>query len=92
MNGFFSYSRQFGKPVQMPGGVNFRTEGGALTASQGAASSAGRYRVSFNVNLQNLTNHGNLGGFIGTQTSPGFGRASVINGTRKVDIGMGISF
>jgi hypothetical protein len=92
VNGFFTYSRQFGKPVQMPGGVNFRTEGGALTASQGAASSAGRYRVSFNVNIQNLTNHGNLGGFIGTLTSPGFGRASIINGTRKVDIGMGISF
>jgi hypothetical protein len=92
MNGFFSYSRQFGKPVQMPGGVNFRSEGGALTASQGAASSAGRFRVSFNVSIQNLTNHGNLGGFIGTISSPGFRQASIINGTRKVDIGMGISF
>jgi hypothetical protein len=38
LNGFFTYSRQFGKPVQMPGGINFRSDGGALTASQGAAS------------------------------------------------------
>jgi hypothetical protein len=49
LNGFFTYSRQFGKPVQMSGGINFRSDGGALTASQGAASSAGRFRVSFNV-------------------------------------------
>ena len=92
LNGFFTYSRQFGKPVQMPGGVNFRSDGGALTATQGAASTAGRYRVSFNVSIQNITNHGNLGGFSGVLTSPNFGQASVINGTRKVDIGMGISF
>jgi hypothetical protein len=92
LNGFFTYSRQFGKPVQMPGGVNLRAEGGALTVSQGAASSAGRFRVSFNVSIQNITNHGNLGSFIGTLTSPGYGRPSIILGTRKVDMGMGISF
>ena len=91
-NGFFSYSRQFGKPVQMPGGITFRSEGGALAASQGAASSAGRYRVSFNVQVQNLTNRGNLSGYVGTLTSPGFGRPSQIVGTRKVDFSMGISF
>ena len=92
LNGFFTYSRQFGKPVQMPGGINFRTEGGALAASQGAASSAGRFRLSFNCQVQNLTNHGNLGGFIGTLTSPGFGKPQFITGTRKIDFGMGISF
>jgi hypothetical protein len=92
MNGFFSYSRQFGKPVQMPGGINFRSDGGALTASQGAAASAGRYRVSFNVNVQNLTNRGNLTGYIGNLTSRDFGKPSQIVGTRKVDFGMGISF
>jgi hypothetical protein len=93
VNGFFSYSRQFGKPVQMPGGINFRSDGGALTATQGAASSAGRFRLSFNASVQNLTNHGNLGGFVGTLTSPNYGKATaLINGTRKIDIGMGISF
>jgi hypothetical protein len=92
MNGFFTYSRQFGKPVQMPGGINFRSDGGALTATQGSASSAGRYRVSFNVNVQNITNRGNLTGYVGTLTSRGFGRPSAIVGTRKVDFGMGISF
>ena len=92
MNGFFSYSRQFGKPVQMPGGINFRSEGGALAASQGAATNAGRFRVSFNLQIQNLTNRGNLTGYVGTLTSRNFGKPSQIVGTRKVDFGMGISF
>jgi hypothetical protein len=76
----------------MPGGINFRSEGGALTASQGAASSAGRYRLSFNASVQNLTNHGNLGGFVGTLTSPNYGKPAVINGVRRIDLGVGISF
>ncbi|MEO6239120.1 MAG: hypothetical protein ABIQ52_19160, partial [Vicinamibacterales bacterium] len=92
VNGFFTYSRQFGRPVQMPGGVNFRAEGGAMTVTQGAASNAGRYRVSFNVNVQNLTNHANLTGFITRITAPDFGRPTSSFGTRKIDIGMGISF
>jgi hypothetical protein len=92
LSGFFTYSRQFGKPVQMPGGVNFRSEGGALTATQGAASSAGRFRLSFNASIQNITNHANLSGFSGTLTSPSFGKATSAFGTRKVDFGMGISF
>src|SRR5262249_55452054 len=62
MNGFFTYVWQFGKPVTLPGGINFRSDGGALAASQGAAQSAGRYRLSINVNVQNLTNHPNYAG------------------------------
>jgi hypothetical protein len=92
MNGFFTYVRTFGKPVQTPGGINFRSEGGGLSATQGAASTQGRYRLSFNVQVQNLTNHGNLAGYIGTITSSGFGRPSIVVGTRKIDVGMGISF
>jgi len=91
-NAFFSYQIQFGKPQQMPGGINLRSEGGALTATQGAGSSAGRFRLSFNCQIQNLTNHGNLGGFVGTLTSPDFGKPLMITGTRKVDFGMGLSF
>jgi hypothetical protein len=92
-NGFFSYGWQFGKAQQMPGGVSFRAEGGALTATQGAASSAGRYRVSLNVQVQNLTNHSNLGGYIGTLSAGNaFGRPTTVLGTRKVDIGVGFSF
>jgi hypothetical protein len=92
MNGFFTYFWQFGKPVTLPGGINFRSDGGALAASAAAAQSAGRYRVSLNVNVQNVTNHANYAGYIGTITSKGFGTAQSVLSTRKVDIGMGISF
>ena len=56
------------------------------------ASSAGRFRLSFNCQIQNLTNHGNLGGFVGTLTSRDFGKPLMITGTRKVDFGIGLSF
>jgi len=92
MNGFFTYSRAFGKPTQMPGGISFGSERGALTATQGAASTQGRYRVSFNVQVQNITNHGNFGSYSGTITSPYFGLPQTVLGTRKIDVGMGISF
>jgi hypothetical protein len=92
MNGFFSYGWQFGKPVQMPGGVRIGAEGGALTATQGAATSAGRYRLGFTVNVQNITNHGNLGSYIGTLTSKDFGHPTQVLGTRKVDFSVGLSF
>jgi hypothetical protein len=92
MNAFFSYARNFGRPVERAGGVSIRSEGGALTASQGAASTQGRYRMTFNMQIQNVTNHGNFGGYIGTITSEGFGRPSIVVGTRKFDFGVGLSF
>ena len=92
MNGFFTYGWQFGKPVQMPGGLRLGSEGGALTATQGAASSAGRYRVSLNVQVQNLTNHSNLGGYVGTLSSRAFGQPTVVTGVRRIDVGLGLSF
>lgn len=51
MNGFFSYGWQFGTPVQTPGGIRLGAEGGSLTATQGAASSVGRYRLSLNAQV-----------------------------------------
>jgi len=92
INGFFTYFWQFGKPVAMPGGITFRSDGGALSAAQTAGQNVGRYRLSLNVNVQNLTNHANYAGFIGTILSPQFGKPQTVFGTRKVDVGVGISF
>ena len=94
MNGFFSYGWSFGKGgTPAPGGVMIRSEGGAITAMQGAAGSAGRVRLTVNVNVQNLTNHGNLGGYTGTITSPSFGHpTAIVGGMRKIDFGFGLSF
>jgi hypothetical protein len=92
MNGFFSYGWQFGKPVQMPGGVRLGSEGGALTATQGAASTAGRYRFGVTVNIQNITNHTNFSGYAGTLTSKDFRHPTSVGAARKVDIALNFSF
>jgi len=92
INGFFTYGWSFGKPVERPGGINLRSEGGAIAVSQGGSQSSGRYRLSLNVQVQNLTNHGNLIGYTGVMTSDNFMRPTSVAGTRKVDIGIGLSF
>lgn len=92
LNGFFTYFWNFGKPAATPPGVMIRSEGGALAVGQTAAGTAGRFRMSLNVQVQNLTNHANYTGFVGTLTSPLFGRPQTVFGTRKVDVGLGLSF
>jgi len=92
MNGFFTYGWTFGKPVERTGGINIRSEGGGLAVSQAAAQRDGRFRLSLNVQVQNLTNHGNLIGYTGVLTSDNFGKPTNVAGTRKVDIGIGLSF
>jgi hypothetical protein len=92
VNGFFTYGWQFGKPVERPGGISIRSEAGGMAVSQAAAQSAGRYRLSINAQVQNLTNQGNLSGYSGTLTSSNFARPTSVLGTRKVDIGLGLSF
>ena len=92
MNGNFSYSWMFGKPVERAGGISIRSDAGGLTASQGAASTQGRYRLSLNANVQNLTNHHNLIGYTGVINSRNFGRPTSFQGTRKIDFGFSLSF
>jgi hypothetical protein len=92
VNGFFTYSWQFGKSVTMPGGISLRSDGGALAASSAAAQSQGRFRLSLNLNVQNLTNHANYTNYIGTLTSPQFGQPQSVLNTRKIDLGLGFSF
>jgi hypothetical protein len=92
INGFFTYSWQFGKPVTMPGGITLRSEGGALAAGSAAAQSQGRFRLSLNINAQNLTNHANYTGYVGTLTAPQFGQPQSVSSTRKFDVGLGFSF
>jgi hypothetical protein len=93
LNGNFSYGRQFGKPVTQAGGISIRSDAGGLSATQNAAQSAGRYRVSFNASIQNLTNHANYTGYSGVLTNfTRFGRPTAVLGTRKIDFGIGVAF
>jgi hypothetical protein len=51
-----------------------------------------RYRIGFNVNAQNLTNHANYGGYSGTLTSPFFGLPTLVLNPRKLDFGINFNF
>ena len=92
MNANVSYGWQFGKPVERAGGVQLRGDAGGISATQGASTTAGRYRLSLNANIQNLTNHHNLMGYSGVLTSRSFGQPTGFTGTRKIDFGLGLSF
>ena len=93
VNGNASYSVPFGKrKMSAPGGVMITSVGGLPTVSSMAPQEAPRYRLSFNLSVQNLTNRTNYGGYSGTLTSPFFGRPTTASGVRRVDVGMGFSF
>ncbi len=46
----------------------------------------GRYRISLNLMVQNLTNHTNLSGFSGVLTSPYFGQPTIALPPRRVNV------
>jgi hypothetical protein len=93
MNANFSYGWMFGKPVERAGGVTLRGDAGGISATQGAATTTGRYRLSLNANIQNLTNHHNLIAYGTSLANPrNFGLPTAFSGMRKIDFGFGLSF
>ena len=71
--------------------VNARVQYAVPLGATGGAGPA-RYRLNVFVNIQNLTNHQNLGGYSGVMTSPFFGRPTFASNPRRVDMGLGITF
>ncbi len=57
-----------------------------------APGQTGRYRLNLFLNIQNLTNHQNLGGYSGVMTSPFFMRPTLAANPRRVDLGLGVNF
>jgi hypothetical protein len=62
------------------------------SAAAPAPGQQGRYRWNLFVNVQNLTNHQNLGGYSGVETSDYFRQPTLAINPRRVDIGMGLNF
>jgi Carboxypeptidase regulatory-like domain len=58
----------------------------------GPEAPATRYRLTFNLNITNLTNRANYTGFSGVMTSPFFERPTAVANPRKVDFGMSFGF
>lgn len=89
-----------------PAGVGLRSLRGAGQATLSArvqyafqirregmpANAQSRYRMNAFVNIQNLTNHQNLGGYSGVMTSPFFRQPTFAVNPRRVDMGMSLNF
>jgi hypothetical protein len=74
-----------------PGGIGIIVQGDRPTVTTFAAPPA-RYRIQFNVQAQNLTNHNNYAGYSGTLTSPFFGQPTLVINPRKIDFSIGLFF
>lgn len=68
------------------------TTGVAMGERAPAATVTGKYRFSLFVNLSNLTNRANLGGYSGVMTSPFFRAPTLVVNPRKVDFGVTMNF
>ena len=65
---------------------------GAAPTVMTAAGPPTRYRLGFFVQMQNVTNHANYGGYSGVLTSPFFGQATNVLNPRKIDFGVNFGF
>ena len=99
VSGRVSYTIQLGKrPAAAPptgggGGTTVMIPGGVMVmAGPGGPAGSSRYRISFNLNVQNLTNRVNHTGWNGTMTSPFFGQSTSVGAPRKIDMGVSFSF
>jgi hypothetical protein len=89
-----------------PSGVGLRTLRGAglqtlnmrvqyafaFANAGGAPIGQARYRANVFANINNLTNHQNLGGYSGVATSPYFRQPTLAQNPRNVNIGIGFNF
>ncbi len=88
------YTIPFGKGQggAPPGVAIFVAGPGAAPQVATIAPQAARYRLQFTLQVQNLTNHANYGGYSGTLTSPFYGQPTLVLNPRKIDFGMGFNF
>ena len=75
-----------------PQGITIAAGDRVMIMNPGGGGSPSRYRISFNLNVQNLTNRVNRTGFNGTMTSPFFRQPTSVTGARKIDLGVSFSF
>jgi hypothetical protein len=92
MNAFVAYSFTFGPRITPPGGPIIYGTSAGLQVTTFTPPTQGRFRISFNVFVQNLTNHTNLAGYSGVLTSPFFGRPTTAINPRRINVGLGLGF
>jgi len=96
VSGSWSYTiplgKQPGTAPTAPQGIIINGGDRVMVMGPGGGGGPARYRISFNLNVQNLTNRVNHTGFNGTMTSPFFRQSTSVSGARKIDLGMSFSF
>ena len=85
------YTILFGRQTALPPGIAVVGGGGGPQVTAVNQNGA-RFRLQFVVQVQNVTNHANYTGYSGVLTSPFFGQPTAVLGTRKVDLGVNLSF
>jgi hypothetical protein len=87
------YSFTFGPRLQLPPGVMFSPgSGGGVQVTTFTPPEQGRYRMSINLQVQNLTNRANYIGYSGTLSSPFYGKPTQAQNARRIMLGMGLGF
>ena len=94
LNPFIGYVFSFGRNISnLPPGIAVIGGGaGGAPTVQTVNQPANRYRLQLFLQAQNITNHANYIGYSGTMTSPFFRQPTNVLGTRKIDIGMSLTF
>jgi hypothetical protein len=94
LNPFIAYVLSFGRNISnLPPGIAVIGGGaGGAPTVQTVNQPASRYRLQLFLQAQNITNHANYVGYSGTVTSPFFGKPTNVQGTRKIDLGMQLTF
>jgi hypothetical protein len=97
INANASYTIPLGKRPQAPstpggGGPMTIMAGDRVMVMGPGGVGAARYRLTFSLNVQNLTNHVNHTGWNGTMTSPFFRQSTSVGAPRKMDLGVSFSF
>jgi hypothetical protein len=90
---YLTYTIGVGKrTVALPPGITLTSSGGGLSLNTFAQPDAPRYRLTFNLSLDNLTNHQNYVSYVGVQGSPFFMKPTSLEGVRTINFAVGISF
>ena len=90
LNMNLNYNWQFGPPSGGPPGIGVMVNGG--NAEVRTFDAPARFRIGVFVFANNLTNHANYVGYSGVRTSPFFGQATAVSGTRRVEAGLNFGF
>jgi hypothetical protein len=92
LSGYLSYSIPFRRRVIPVTGVTATGFTGSTLSSVGTYSDRTRYRLTFSLQAQNLTNHSNDTGYSGVLTSPFFGQPTAVLNPRRIDLAVQFSF